>query len=201
MLKVGITGGIGSGKSLISEIFALLGAPVYDSDKRAKEIMHDNEEVRRGVIDEFGAESYNDDGSLNRQHIASQVFSDDVMLGKLNAIVHPAVGTDFEYWCDRHADSPYIIKEAALVFEAGINTSLDKVILVFAPEGVRISRVMQRDQIDEESVRNRIANQWSDEKKAPLSDFVIVNDGNESLLRQALEIHNFLLQCAQNPAK
>ena len=201
MLKVGITGGIGSGKSLISEIFALLGMPVYDSDKRAKEIMYDNDEVRSAVTDEFGAESYNGDGSLNRQYIASLVFSDDAMLAKLNAIVHPAVGADFENWSKRHKDAAYIIKEAALIFEAGINTSLDKVILVFAPEDLRISRVMQRDQIDKESVLNRIANQWSDEKKAPLSDFVIVNDGDQSLLRQTLEIHNFLLQCAQNPAK
>jgi len=201
MLKVGITGGIGSGKSLVSGIFHLLGVPVYNSDQRAKDIMHEDHDVRLQIRSLFGAEAYDSKGKLNRGYIASQVFSDKDLLARLNAIVHPAVGDDFHRWCEDHAGRQYILKEAALIFEAGINTSLDKVILIFAPENLRISRVRARDRIDELSVRARIENQWSDRKKAQLADFIIVNDGNQSLLRQTMEIHNFLIEYAQNQAK
>jgi len=201
MLKVGITGGIGSGKSLVSGIFKLLNVPVYNSDIRAKQIMNESQDVRTQMIDVFGNEAYDQDGNLNRTHIASRVFSDKEMLSKLNAIVHPAVGIDFSNWCRDYADQPYILKEAALIFEAGINTSLDKVILVFASEELRISRVMSRDGVDEASVRSRIENQWTDRKKAPLADYIIINDGDHSLLDQTLEIHNLLIDNAQNLAK
>ncbi len=201
MLKVGITGGIGSGKSLVSGIFKLLNVPVYDSDLRAKQVMSESADVQMQVINLLGDKAYDADGNLNRGYIASRVFSDEDMLAKLNGIVHPAVGTDFNEWCSAQPDEPYILKEAALIFEAGINTSLDKVILVFAPEELRISRVMGRDQLDEKSVRSRIDNQWDDRKKAPLADFIIVNDGEHSLLRQTMEIHNLLIEYAQNQTK
>jgi dephospho-CoA kinase len=201
MLKVGITGGIGSGKSVVSGIFGLLGVPVYNSDERAKDIMHENDEVRLQIRSIFGAKAYEADGKLNREYIASCVFSDKDLLAKLNAIVHPVVGTDFQQWCNKNASQPYILKEAALIFEAGINTSLDKVILVFAQEKLRVSRVVNRDLIDEKSARARIENQWEDRKKAPLADFIIINDGTQSLLRQTMEIHHFLIQYVENQAK
>jgi len=201
MLKVGITGGIGSGKSLISGIFRLLGVPVYNSDQRAKEIMNQNEKVRDQISVLFGTEAYDLEGYLNRSYIASRVFSNAKLLAKLNRIVHPEVGRDFNEWGLRHENHTYVLKEAALIFEAAIDKELDKVVLVFAPEDLRISRVMERDQIDEDEVRGRIVNQWNDNKKAPLADFIIVNDGKQQLLRQTMEIHNFLIQYEQNPAK
>ena len=201
MLKVGITGGIGSGKSVVSGIFDLLRIPVYNSDARARQIMEHSEHVRTQIIDSFGTQAYDENGSLNRDFIASQVFSNKKMLSQLNAIVHPAVGDDFEQWCSTQEGKPYILKEAALIFEAGINKFLDKVILIFAPEELRISRVMSRDEANEESVQSRIENQWSDRKKAPLADYIIVNDGDHSLLRQTLEIHKLLVEYAQKSAK
>ncbi len=201
MLKVGITGGIGSGKSLISGIFRLLGVPVYNSDLRAKEIMSQNESVRDQISVLFGTEAYDIEGYLNRSYIASRVFSNAELLAELNRIVHPEVGRDFNEWCLCHVKHTYVLKEAALIFEAAIDNELDKVVLVFAPENLRISRVMERDQIDEDAVRRRIINQWSDRKKAPLADFIIVNDGKQPLLRQTMEIHDFLNQYEENPAK
>lgn len=198
MLRVGITGGIGSGKSLVSGIFQLLGVPVYDSDLRAKDIMHQNKDVRSSLRSVFGRNTYDVHGKLNRKYLADRVFNNKELLDTLNEIVHPAVGIDFDTWCAGHAQEPYIIKEAALIFEAGINTSLDKVILVFAPEELRILRVIKRDGLTEESIRSRIASQWPDDKKVPLSDFIIVNDGDRPLLRQTQEIHNLLTRFAQN---
>jgi dephospho-CoA kinase len=201
MMKAGITGGIGSGKSTIAGIFELLGVPVYNSDARAKQIMHEDPEVKVRITSLFGHSAYLDDGTLNRVHIAEVVFKDKAMLERLNAIVHPAVGTDFEKWCAMHNDAAYILKEAALIFEAGIHEELDYVIIVTAPEEVRIKRVMDRDGTDEASVRSRMVNQWPDKKKMLLSDHVIVNDNEHSLLRQVMEVHNFLINRTRTQAK
>jgi len=193
MLKVGITGGIGSGKSTIADIFRLYGIKVYNSDERARALMNESEDVRLKVKSLFGDKAYKEN-ELDRAFLGKIVFENEDLLKKLNAIVHPAVGIDYKSWCKKHHDAPYILKEAAVIFEAGIQEDLDYVILVTAPEEMRINRVMQRDNSDEQSVRARIANQWTDKKKILLSDYVILNDGRHSLLRQVEEVHKFLLK-------
>ena len=120
MFKVGITGGIGSGKTFIADVFSLMGVPVYNSDVRAKEIMHSSADVKLKIKSTFGSQSYQPDGQLNRAYLAEKVFSDPELLSKLNAIVHPAVAQDFDEWCDEQGDAPYVLKEAALIFESGI---------------------------------------------------------------------------------
>lgn len=191
MLKVGLTGGIGSGKSTVAEIFAQLKIPIYLSDDRAKDLMVNNSSVKSAVISLFGKESYVD-GELNRTFIASKVFSDQKELEKLNAIVHPALKTDFENWC-KNQTSIYVVKEAAILFESGANKGLDKVILVEAPKEMRIKRVMERDKVARNLVLARMDKQWSDKRKRELSDYIIQNDGVHLVLEQVLKIHNDII--------
>ena len=200
MIKVGLTGGIGSGKSLVASMLSILGIPVYNSDERAKYLMVHDVDVKESLIALFGADAFNDKGILNRKHIAGKVFNNQDLLDKLNAIVHPAVGKDYEHWLSQHSDSPYTIKEAALIFEADIYKQLDYIITVVAPENERIARVVNRDGITESDVRARISRQWSDAQRIPLSDFVLVNDGTKPLIRQVMEVHNLLLENAQTRA-
>jgi dephospho-CoA kinase len=191
MLKIGLTGGIGSGKTTVSEVFAQLGIAIYLSDDRAKALMVNDEELQSAIISLFGEESYKI-GQLNRPYIASKVFSDKKELVKLNALVHPALKKDFDLWCIEQT-SPYIIKEAAILFESGANKGLDKVILVEASTELRLSRVMKRDKVSSESVLARMDVQWSDERKKALSDYVILNDEKCSVLEQVLKIHENIM--------
>ena len=191
MLKIGLTGGIGSGKSTVAETFAQLGIAIYLSDDRAKALMVNNKELKSAIISLFGEESYKS-GQLNRSYIASKVFSDKMELEKLNALVHPELKKDFDLWCVDQT-SPYIIKEAAILFESGANRGLDKVILVEAPQELRINRVMNRDKVSYESVLARIDKQWSDERKKSVSDYVVMNDEKCSVLEQVLKVHNELI--------
>mgnify|MGYP003385552304 CR=1 FL=1 len=191
MLKIGLTGGIGSGKTTVAEVFAQLGIAIYLSDDRAKALMVSDEELKSDIISLFGEESY-DVGQLNRPFIASKVFSDKKELEKLNALVHPALKKDFDLWCNEQT-SPYVLKEAAILFESGANKGLDKVILVEAPKEMRLSRVMNRDSVSSDSVLARMEVQWSDERKKLLSDYVILNDDKCSVLEQVLKIHNELV--------
>jgi len=191
MLKIGLTGGIGSGKTTVSEVFAQLGIAIYLSDDRAKALMVNDEELQSAIISLFGEESYKI-GQLNRPYIASKVFSDKKELVKLNALVHPALKKDFDLWCIEQT-SPYIIKEAAILFESGANKGLDKVILVEASTELRLSRVMKRDKVSSESVLARMEVQWSDERKKALSDYVILNDEKCSILEQVLKIHENIM--------
>ena len=188
MLKIGITGGIGSGKTTVAEVFKQLGIPVYSSDDRAKALMLTNESLRASVIALFGEKSYVD-GALNRAYIASKVFSNKEELNKLNALVHPVLKKDFEAWTAAQK-SAYAIKEAAILFESGANKGLDKVILVEAPKKLKISRVVQRDGIEHEAVLARIDKQWTDEQKRERSDYVIVNDEKSSVLEQVIKLHD-----------
>jgi len=188
MLKIGLTGGIGSGKTTVAEVFKQLGIPVYSSDDRAKALMLENEPLRASVIGLFGEQSYLE-GELNRAYIASKVFSNKEQLNKLNALVHPVLKKDFEVWTATQ-QSAYIIKEAAILFETGAYKGLDKVILVEAPKELKISRVVQRDGIDHEAVLARMDKQWSDEQKRERSDHVIINDEKSSLLEQVLKLHD-----------
>ena len=190
MLKVGLTGGIGSGKTTIAEVFKQMGIAVYSSDDRAKSIMVNDVELRLEITKAFGAESYSNN-QLNRAYIARKVFSNSVELAKLNAIVHPALKKDFVLWCSNQKGL-YILKEAAILFESNAHVGLDKVILVSAAKEIKLTRVLNRDSTTREEVLLRMDKQWSDEKKRVLSDFEIVNDEDESVINQILEIHKSL---------
>jgi dephospho-CoA kinase len=195
MQMIGLTGGIGSGKTTVAGIFRSMRIPVYDSDSRAKWLMESDPHVIEGITGLFGEGSYDKDGRFQRSWIAERVFGNETMLDKLNAIVHPAVGKDVRVWIT-HPDrstAPYVLKESAILFEENLVSDLNAMILVVAPEEVRIRRVVARDQVTEEKVRARILHQWSDEKKIPLSDYVIFNDGERSLIEQVLDIHQVIL--------
>lgn len=190
----GITGGIGSGKSTVASIFKTLGIPVYESDPRAKYLMTTNQEVRNRIIQLFGDDSYSANNELNASLIASKVFNDKVLLGHLNRIVHPAVYQDLISWSQKpdQKSSPYLIQESAILFEEDLTARLKGVILVVAHEEIRIQRVMKRDGVSKENVLQRIKNQWTDEKKIPLSDYVIFNDGDRSLIDQVRDIDEMI---------
>jgi dephospho-CoA kinase len=196
-LQIGITGGIGSGKSLVSRIFNLLGIPVYDADSRAKSIMTTDGILVSQIKKEFGVLSYNGDGSLNREYLAEHVFSDPEKLKLLNSLVHPRVREDFNRWL-KEQNSAYVLKEAALLFEAGSNAVLDKTIVVSAPEELRINRVLLRDKHrTAQQVRDIIRNQLKEEEKLKLADYIIVNDEGRPLIPQVLELHKQFRSMAQ----
>lgn len=192
MSRWGLTGGIGSGKSLVCQILEKLGVPVYYADKEARRLMNTDEELRHRIIDRFGREAYEGNG-LNREFLATQVFGDEESLTSLNELVHPAVRKDFSDWAETHREAPYVVEEAAILFESGADRFLDGSILVYAPEELRIQRVMLRDDVDEESVRRRMMHQMDEEEKKQRADHVIYNDGKELLLPQVLTIHNRIL--------
>jgi len=183
----GLTGGIGSGKSVVAGFFRVLGCAVYNSDERAKE-MYYLENVKQKVISVLGMEAYNPDGKINKEFISGKIFSDAVLIEKINDIIHPAVADDFNNFRELHSDSKIIIKESALLFETGINKDLDKIILVTAPSELRIRRIRERDNLNTADITKRINSQWTDEKKIPLSDFIIVNDELNPVIPQVLEV-------------
>lgn len=188
-LLVGITGGIGAGKSVITKIFATLGVPVYDADSRAKWLMTHSENLISSVKVLFGDESYLDD-KLNREHIASLAFHKPVLLTQLNAVVHPEVEQDFEKWVGENSNQPYLLKEAALLFETGSYSHLDKVILVTAPKKVRLNRVLARDSHrKEEDVEAIMGKQWLDAVKESKADIILPNDGTTLLTPKILKLH------------
>ena len=195
MLKVGITGGIGSGKSSVCKIFEVLGVPVYYADDRAKALMIHNNELVAGIKAHFGEEAYKN-GQLDRTYLADQVFNNKKALAALNGLVHPAVAKDAALWHKEHLSAPYTLKEAALLFEAGSYKQLDKIIVVTAPKAVRIARVMQRDGVTAEQVEARMNNQWTEEQKVALADYIITNDGQHELIDQVLQLHKELLKVA-----
>ena len=192
MKLIGITGGIGSGKSTIAKVFMSIGYPVYNSDTRAKELINSNEKLINSIKLSFGDDLYNSQG-LDRKKMASIVFNNPEKLELLNFIIHPTVGKDFEKWIDLQNTS-FILKEAAILFETGIYKSLHKTILVSAPQETRIERVIKRDNTNQEEVLSRMNNQWSEEKKTELADYVIDNSGNKLVIPQVLEIIKQILK-------
>lgn len=188
---VGITGGIGSGKSTVCKIFEGLGIPVFKADDVARTISDRNTAVIEKVTEIFGADMY-ENGKLQRPKMAALVFNNPEALAKLNAIIHPAVRQEFADWKDKHSAQPYLLYEAAILFESGSALFTEKKILVTAPEEIRIQRVMQRDGISRADVENRIKNQWSEEQKIALSDYIITNDDNTPVLPQVLAIDKLL---------
>jgi dephospho-CoA kinase len=191
MMKIGITGGIGSGKSTVCRVFENLGIPVFYADTVAKEIMVTDRELVAGVRDAFGAESYDAEGRLNNKHIAGIVFNNNLELNKLNELVHPAVFRAFDLWLTRIPPTvPYILKEAALLFESGSYLLCDKSVVVIAPLETRLRRVMKRDGSTEEQVLARMNKQLSDEEKLKMADFLIRNDESQSVILQVMELHS-----------
>lgn len=195
-LRVGITGGIGSGKSTVCAIFKTLGIPVYSADDWAKWLIEHEPELREGIIALLGPEAYHPDGAYNRAWVGQVVFEHPDKLASLNALVHPAVERHSKQWHEQEVaqGAPYTLREAALLIESGGYRFLDALILVVAPEDVRIQRVMQRDQVTEEAVRARIRRQMPEAQKRAYADYFIDNDSEKALIPQVLAIHRALLQ-------
>lgn len=187
MIKLGITGGIGSGKSTVSEIFSLCNVPVYIADTESKRLVATSPVIKEKLINIYGKELF-EGGVLNKALLASHIFNDKAKLEQVNAIIHPEVEKDFKEWVINHAHNPVIAHEAAILFESGFNKLVDKIVMVYTPLEIRLERTMKRDHTTREKVLERIHNQMPDEEKAKLSDFVIVNDGAHSLIEQVLNI-------------
>ena len=193
-LKIGVTGGIGSGKTVVCQIFKTLGIPVYNADIQAKVLMTKDRDVKTAIRNNFGDMAYFRDGSLNTDYLSLHVFKQKDLLKILNSIVHPAVGRDFDSWVLNQAGKPYIIKEAALLVEAGSYKSLDHLITVTAPADMKIDRVLKRDKHRTKSdVENIMSNQLDDKEKIAKSKFVIKNDGKTLIVPQVLKIHDYLI--------
>jgi dephospho-CoA kinase len=192
MILVGLTGGIGSGKSYVAKIFQELSVPVYNADLGARNISNNNPNVRQKIIDLFGDKAYAGD-KLDRSYIAGIVFDNPDKLVLLNNIIHPEVQIDFTNWLSVNSGKAYVIKEAAILFESDTYKKLDYNILVTAPEEVKISRIIERDRMNENQVKMRMSRQWNDEDKIPYADFIINNDGDHLIVPQVLDIHNKLI--------
>jgi dephospho-CoA kinase len=195
MLKTGVTGGIGSGKSVVCEIFKILGVPVYNADEQAKKLIDSNPYIINKLCEKYGQEIYID-GVLDRKKLSQIVFNDKKELQFVNETVHPRVFAHFDDWLElnRNKNNSYIVKEAALLFESGSYKELDKIILVSAPEKIRISRVVERDRIKEVEVKRIIQSQMSEDDKKAKADFIINNDGDTLIIPQVLKLHEQFLK-------
>jgi len=193
MFQVGITGGIGSGKSLVCNVLEKLGVSVYYADREAGRLMNNDPELINGIRDLLGLKAYKN-GTLDRVYVAEKIFSNRELLSDMNNMVHPAVRKDYTCWVESRMESPYVVEEAAILFESGAGDFLDWTVLVYAPEDIRIRRVMQRDRVDEESVRRRMAHQMDEEKKRELADEVIMNDEKQLILPRIIEMHRTILK-------
>ncbi|MFR9166241.1 MAG: dephospho-CoA kinase [Dysgonomonas sp.] len=191
MLKIGITGGIGSGKSVVSQLFTVLGIPVYVADTESKKLTATSPVIRIKLIELFGDSLYKDD-VLDKKLLASYIFNDPYKLKAVNAIIHPEVEKHFLNWLYLHRSCEIVAHEAAILFESGLNALMDKVIMIYAPIEKRINRVMERDNISPDKVMERINNQMPDEDKAALSDYIIYNDDKRSLIEQTINTINIL---------
>jgi dephospho-CoA kinase len=195
MKKIGITGGIGAGKSLICNVFNLLGIPNYPADYRAKWLQSNDPELKAKIAFHFGKEAYLEDGELNREYLSKEVFGDDEKLNLLNNLVHPAVAEDFKRWCKQHSDKPYILKEAALLFETGSYKQLDAIVNVHASQEMRLKRTLERDpHRSKESVLSIMKKQFSDDERLELADYTIHNDESKSVIKQVMELHEQLMR-------
>lgn len=186
---IGLTGGIGSGKTTVAKLFGIMNCGIYNSDDKAKDIYF-NPQVKTQVIELLGSNAYTDNGSLNKEYIAKNVFTNAELLKKLNTIIHPAVKKDFEEFVAKQKPEQIIVKETALLFEADIYKQVNYSVLVTSPTELRIKRVMKRNAITEDEIKNRINAQWSDEQKIPLADFVIYNNDKQALIPQVLNVLN-----------
>jgi dephospho-CoA kinase len=192
MLRIGITGGIGSGKSTVAGIFSVLGIPVYNSDDASKRLMAEDENLKRNILESFGESSYVN-GMLNRKYLAAQVFEDSKKLALLNSLVHPATINDARQWMEKQK-SVYVIKEAALIFESGSNEFLDFVIGVQSPRELRIERALKRDNVTRGEIEARMKLQMDEDEKMKRCNFIIVNDEQQMLIPQVLSLHEKFLK-------
>jgi dephospho-CoA kinase len=191
-IQIGITGGIGSGKSLICQIFHVLKVPVYDADSQAKKLMTTDGILIGQIKKEFGSLSYDAKGLLNRELLSKTVFNNPEKLTRLNSLVHPRVGLDYDQWVQEQRGAKYCLKEAALLFEAGSYQSLDRIIVVTAPDALRIERVLQRDpHRNRTDVERIIKNQMPQKEKIKKADFIIKNDESELVVPQVLKLHEW----------
>lgn len=197
-LRIGITGGIGAGKSTVCQIFEKIGIPIYDADSRAKWLMSNDNELKKNIKENFGWDAYSRKEELNREYLAKVVFNNQDQLNILNGLVHPAVKQDYEHWTTDHRDKPYSIKEAALLFESNSYLNLHKVIVVTSPIEMRIDRILKRDHVKKEDILKRIQNQSTDKERLSKADWVIYNDGKRSLIEQAIHIHQEILNVQSN---
>ena len=191
MIKLGITGGIGSGKTIVCKVFNCLGVPVFNSDFVARNVVDQEQSVIQKIKSEFGTDIYSND-FLDRKKLSKLVFENKSALECLNAIVHPVVKKKFEFWLLENRNSPFVIKEAAILFESGAFKEMDKIATVYAPESIRLKRVINRDNITAELIKKRIENQISEQEKIKRSDFVIINDDDQLVLPQIIKIHQEL---------
>jgi dephospho-CoA kinase len=192
MIKVGITGGIGSGKTYVCTVFEKMGVPVFYADEEAKKISESDVVVSK-IVETFGASILRADNKVDRKKLSEYVFSNPAELQKLNAIIHPLVKKRFENWLQENRDKKYILKEAAILFEPGLDKEMDSIITVVADKETRIERVKKRSNLTEEAIGKIMASQWTDEEKIKQSSFVINNNANELLLPQIISIHNTLI--------
>ncbi len=192
-LRIGLTGGMGAGKSTVATIFSMLEIPIYYADQGARRLMESDHDLKNKIVDLLGPEAYHGDGRLNRKWIASRIFDDDDLLTRLNYLVHPAVDKDSRAWhSDLALNVPFSLREAALTFESGQYLHLDAVISVEAPYGLRIDRVMARDMADREAVKARMQHQWPDDRRRMMADFIIENDGRQAMIPQIVSIYREL---------
>ena len=190
MIKLGLTGGIGSGKTTIAKVFQELGIPIYYADYEAKKFLA-YDEVKKRLEELFGQSVISGDNTVDKVVLAYIVFTDENELAKLNALIHPLLEKDFEKWVENQ-DAPYIVKEAAILFEAGFDKSVNKILCVSAPLEQRIQRVMQRDKVNRQQVLDRVTKQWTDAEREAKSDFIIHNANNDRVLNKILDIHKTL---------
>lgn len=193
MIRVGVTGGIGSGKSVVCKVFKQLGVLVYDADFEAKRILVENQSVISQIKKTFGDDVYLSNNKIDKKKLASLIFTDKKALEKINSIVHPAVFKDFENWSKLQQNQKYVIIESALLFETNYYKQLNKIISVLSPLELRIERILKRDNTTKQDILNRINSQSSDEKKSKQSDFIIKNDDENLLIPQILKIHKQLI--------
>jgi len=198
MKKIGITGGIGSGKTTVCEIFKLLGVPVFHTDAEAKNMQNYDLLIREKLIHLFGKQIYSFDGILNRKKLASLIFNDSQALANVNAIIHPAIRKIFLKWADNHQDAPYILYEAAVLFESGYASDFERNIVVLADDKVRIDRVMRRDHISEDLVMQRIKNQMPEVQKVKMADYIIENNNKKLLFTQIIELDKLIRSDGKN---
>ena len=192
-MKIGITGGMGSGKTTACKVFEVLGIPVFYADSVAKELMQTDSLLRQNLISAFGAQSYLSDGQLNRKYISGIVFKDESQLKILNQLVHPVVFRSFDEWVLKQQNQPYVLKEAALLFESGADKLCDYTILIKSPESIKIQRIIQRDHFTEEEIKLRMDKQFTDEQKEKLANFILLNNEEQLLVPQILKLHEKFL--------
>lgn len=198
MLKVGLTGNIGSGKTFAADIFQSLGIPVFFADKEARKLFS-HDKVKDQVRELFGDNVFEKEGNISRSRLAEIVFNDHKLLGKLNHIIHPVVFQEYNYWLEQFTNLPYTLYEAAILYESDHYKEMDRIICVIAPEETRINRVVNRDGISPGEVKIRMAHQWDESRKANLSDFVIINDGIKDVRSQVVKIHQQIIFLSDNP--